>query len=87
MTTRDITGDIGPAFEMKCTVPMFSYSRPSAMLWQAIYEEFIRRGATHKEVIEWLQSKAPRWALDDDLGTAIRAIGSAWAETAPLPGG
>jgi hypothetical protein len=91
---HDITGSIGPFspnrkyWDIKTDTlvteppyPMYSYERPAYILWQAIYEGIRERGFTHKQAIEWLQSKGPRWALDGELGDKLRELGSEYAKT------
>ena len=72
----DITGKIGDLFPSdKPEWPMYSYSRPSYLLWNAIANGLHDRGWTEKRIKDWLQSKSPRWALDRDLGSAIEELG------------
>lgn len=59
--------------------PMYSYNRPSDMLWNAIAANLHKRGWNEKRIKEWLQSKAPRWALDCELGEALAAVGEKYA--------
>ena len=59
--------------------PMYSYNQPSDILWNAIAANLHKRGWNEKRIKEWLQSKAPRWALDCELGEALAAIGDKYA--------
>lgn len=59
--------------------PMYSYNRPSDILWNAIAANLHKRGWNEKRIKEWLQSKAPRWALDCELGEALAAVGDKYA--------
>jgi hypothetical protein len=43
---------------------MYSYERPSRIFWFCVSKELLARGLTEEEVVEWLQSKNPRWLLD-----------------------
>lgn len=74
---RDITSDIGDLYGHSTdpAVRMYSFSRPSRMLWQAVYDGLRAGGCTDAQAVEWLQSKAPRWLLDDSLGTALIELG------------
>jgi predicted transcriptional regulator len=77
----DITGKIGPMFErVEREWPMYSYERPAWILWDAIANNLHSRGWTEHAIKDWLQSKATRWALDGELGDALRALGDEWAE-------
>jgi hypothetical protein len=81
--TYDISGKIGPLFlnDKKPDWPMYSYERPGWMLWNAIAGRLHEKGWSDDEIRVWLQSKEPRWALDGELGDAIKAIGEKFAET------
>lgn len=83
----DITGTIGPMFstDEPAQWPMYSYERPGYMLWNAIYNRLRERNWTEEQAKEWLQSKGPRWALDDKLGEAIERIGIEYADTMGKP--
>lgn len=59
--------------------PMYSYNRPSDILWNAIAANLHKRGWNEKRIKEWLQSKAPRWALDCEMGEALAAVGGKYA--------
>lgn len=77
----DITGRIGDLFPIqKPEWPMYSFGRPSYMLWNAIAAGLSASGWSEDQIKEWLQSKATRWALDGDLGDDIRKLGEAYAE-------
>lgn len=73
---RDITADIGPLYQSGApTIPMYSFDRPSTILWQAVYDAMREAGCSDKKATEWLQSKAPRWLLDGEHGDKLRALG------------
>lgn len=74
---RDITCDIGDIYQHSAdpTIRMYSFSRPSRMLWQSVYDGLRAGGCTDEQAVEWLKSKAPRWLLDDSLGTALIELG------------
>ncbi len=80
----DITGKIGtlngetvnPAPEY----PMYSYERPAWMVWGAVADEMQKRGWKEEQILEWLQSKNARWALDGELGNMIAGAVAKWAE-------
>ena len=81
--TRDITADMcGLAGDR--AIPMYSHERPSNLLWQAVYEGLVQSGMSHKQAVDWLQSKSPRWALDGDLGDKIEALGKEFGRHAFL---
>lgn len=61
--------------------PMYSFDRPSTILWNAIANGLYQRGWNDDQIKEWLQSKGPRWALDRSLGDAITALGAEYAKT------
>ena len=73
---QDITGDIGPLYPSGApAIPMYSFDRPSTILWQAAYDGMRAEGCTHEQATEWLQSKGPRWMLDGMLGEQLEALG------------
>ena len=81
----DITAKIGCLFPIHTELkppewPMYSFSRPATMLWDTIYNRLRERGMTEQEAKEWLQSKSPRWALDDSLGDAIIKIANEYVD-------
>jgi hypothetical protein len=76
----DISGKVGALLPIHTTEkppewPMYSYERPAWLLWNAVAAELHVNGWSEKEIKTWLQSKATRWALDGDLGNAIRDLG------------
>lgn len=77
----DITDRIGELYPTKGEPewPMYSFDRPSYMLWNAIATGLTARGWTEQQIKDWLQSKGARWALDADLGEAISQLGCAYA--------
>ena len=79
----DCTGHIGPSHptQEQAEWPMYSFERPSFILWNAIAGELHRRGWRDKQIRDWLQSKNTRWALDMDLGEALQKLGREYAET------
>lgn len=82
----DITGKIGNLFHSHETPPewpMYSYSRPAYMLWNAIANGLIAKGWTEEQIKEWMQSKETRWALDGKLGDKILKLGEEYAATFP----
>jgi hypothetical protein len=80
----DITDRIGPLYtsDKEPQWPMYSYSRPAYLLWNAIANQLHAQGWTIDEIQTWLQSKQTRWALDGELGTAIEKLGKAYAKKA-----
>jgi len=54
---------------------MYSYERPAYTLWDALANGLIDAGYSEKAALEWLRSKAARWALDGELGDAIAELG------------
>lgn len=79
----DISGRIGPLYKPigEPEWPMLSYDRPAYLLWNAIGRELSRQGWTEEQIIEWLQSKETRWALDGELGDAIDNLGTEFAKS------
>ena len=81
---HDITSRIGPLYgrigERAAEYPMYSYERPAYLLWNAIYNQLRAQKWTHKQAIDWLQSKNPRWSLDNTLGDMIEKIGTEFAK-------
>lgn len=61
----DCTGHIGP-FKSDAAWPMYSFDRPAYIFWNTIAAELNKAGWTDDQIKNWLQSKAPRWALDGD---------------------
>lgn len=79
----DCTGHIGALYEHdKPEWPMYSFDRPSHIVWNAIATVLHKRGWSDPRIKEWLQSKAPRWALDDKLGDELRTAAEIWANSA-----
>lgn len=74
----DITGDIGPLY-VECKVPMYSFARPSTLLWQGVYAGLREKGLTHRQAVDVLQSKAVRHMLDSK-GTTIERLGKRLAK-------
>jgi hypothetical protein len=79
----DITGKIGDLFQLSAPPewPMYSFSRPSWMLWDAIANALHDKGWSDSKIKDWLQSRATRWALDGSLGDAIDELGRKYAAT------
>lgn len=75
----DCTLYIGQLHTEECAWPMYSYDRPSSILWNGIAEALYKRGWSDKQIRHWLQSKEPRWALDGSLGEAIEKLASDFA--------
>lgn len=80
----DCTGLIGDLYTVpaKPEWPMYSFSRPASILWNAVAAELNRKGWTDEEIRKWLQSKHPRWALDGELGDRLAKLGTEWAAKA-----
>jgi hypothetical protein len=84
---RDITADIGPLYNIGApTIPMYSFNRPATILWQAVYDAMRAAGRTDAQATEWLQSKAPRWMLDAELGDKLQALGEEIGQRAAAAG-
>jgi hypothetical protein len=68
--------------KVECTDPwpMYSYSRPGYMVWNAIGQHMADRGYTVEQIKKWMQSKNPRHDLDGGLGDALVAAATQWAE-------
>lgn len=62
-------------------IPMYSYERPAWIVWNAIAKTLHERGWSEPQIVEWLQSKQPRWALDSDLGDALVTAARDFAAT------
>lgn len=86
-----VMSKVGPLFPLTSTgtmaeIPMYSYERPADMLWDAIAKTLHEKGWTEGQIAVWLRSKMPRYALDGDLGDAIIALGTAYADKlVPMP--
>ncbi len=75
---RDITAEIGPLVKMgEPSIPMYSFDRPATIFWQGVYDSMRAEGCNHQQVVDWLQSKFPRWALDGELGSELEDLGQA----------
>lgn len=61
--------------------PMYSFKRPSTILWNAIAASLNRRGWSDERIKYWLQSKSPRWALDGELGDTLEVLGELFARS------
>lgn len=79
----DCTGKIGPlnawAGLSPPEWPMFSFDRPSHIVWNAIAANLNKRGWSDKRIKEWLASKNTRWACDGSLGDELAALADKWA--------
>jgi hypothetical protein len=78
-TQIDITTDIGPLHPEQYEgrpCPMYSYSRPSSILWDAIANGLNDAGWSETKIKHWLQSKGPRYELDGTLGDKLQALGT-----------
>ena len=53
--------------------PMYSYSRPAYLLWNAIARELFAAGWTEARIKDWLQSKSTRRAQDIRQGRRVTA--------------
>ena len=78
----DITGKIGELFPSASPAewPMYSYSRPAYILWNAIANALHKKGWSEQEIKDWLQSKETRWALDGELGEQLTKLGQEYAK-------
>lgn len=84
MSIIDITARIGEFLPIQTMDnppdwPMYSFDRPSRILWNALANGLAERGWTEDQIRKWLQSKSARYALDSDLGDALRDLGHAYA--------
>lgn len=77
----DCTGKIGNLFDYNPQPewPMYSFDRPSRIVWNAVAGKLHAAGWSDARIKEWLQSKATRWALDGDLGNALAATAESYA--------
>lgn len=77
---RDITGDIGPLYQYpeKPKYRMNSFNRAAYIFWQGFYNGLRKKGLTHQQAIDEMQSKGTRWMLDakDDQ---VQALGEQMA--------
>lgn len=78
----DITGKIGDLFSAsrKPEWPMYSFERPAYTLWNAIAGRLKAAGWSDDQIKEWLQSKSPRRALDNELGEKLHSLGVEYAD-------
>ncbi len=77
----DVSGRIGDLFSNlePPEWPMYSYSRPSSIVWNTIARALKAAGWEDEQIKTWLQSKHPRWALNDGLGDALEAAARVYA--------
>ncbi len=77
----DCTGKIGRLYplERDAEWPMYSFDRPSMIVWNAIAANLNTRGWSDKRISEWLASKNTRWALDGSLGDQLAELADKWA--------
>ena len=61
---RDFTGRVGE-------LAMYSYDRPSYMVWDAVMKGLMDQGYSQTAAEAWLKSKAARWALDGAFGDIL----------------
>lgn len=73
-------GQLAP-LDRKPLWPMYSFDRPASILWNSIAAALHKRGWSDAKIKAWLQSKRPRWALDDELGTRLERLGRSFART------
>ncbi|HEX9138971.1 MAG TPA: hypothetical protein VF848_04230 [Steroidobacteraceae bacterium] len=76
----DCTGLIGE-LGSDAQWPMYSYSRPGSIVWNAIASTLNKEGWTDEEIETWLASKNARWALDGELGDALNVAGQEFAKS------
>lgn len=75
----DISDKIGPSEPREgCSHPMYSFSRAAYMVWGAVFNGLVEGGTTQEQAFAYLQGRPARWALDGDLGTALKEAGKAW---------
>lgn len=81
LESYDCTGKIGPLYADARTPewPMFSFDRPSSIVWNAIAANLNKRGWSDQRIRDWLASKNTRWALDGSLGDELAAFADKWA--------
>lgn len=84
----DITGKIGPLYASKEAPewPMYSFERGGYVLWGAIADEMHKAGFSEEKIQEWLQSKCARWAMDGELGEAVREVAAQYVKAHILTG-
>jgi len=77
----DCTGKIGQLFprEQPAEWPMYSFDRPSMIVWNAIAANLNKRGWSDKRIREYLASVHTRYALDGSLGDALMELADKWA--------
>lgn len=61
-------------------IPMYSYGRVSANFWNAFMNGLMDAGFSERAAIEWLRSKAARWALDGKLGDKLETLAFEFAK-------
>lgn len=71
---RDITGEVCGFHPPSGTVPMYSFDRPAYNFWQGAFCALIEFGMSEKQAFDWLQSKSPRWMLDNHADE-VQALG------------
>lgn len=88
--TLSITDRIGPLYPIKAQdrkedCGMFSFDRPSYIVWNAVAETMHKLGHSEAEIKDWLQSKAARWAADGELGQMLATTAAAFVEKCISP--
>lgn len=70
---RDYTCKLGQLGGL-CDWPMYSFTRPASLFWNAFANHLRRCGMKDGEIKRVLQSKHTRWLLDDE-GAFLEEVG------------
>jgi hypothetical protein len=66
-------------------IEIYSYDRVSSMFYNALMNSLINsHGYTEEEAVQFCQSKAPRFALDNKIGDMINKAAKSFAKTDAL---
>ena len=73
---EDYTGRMGDLFtSQEREWPMYSYSRPASIFWNAVANAMRDAGKSDKQIQEFLQSRDPRYLLDGSWGEGLEKMG------------
>ncbi len=85
MTQQDYNSLIGP-LNSDTAWPMYSFERPAYAFWNGLATALHQRGWSDEEIREWLQSKEPRYLLNEGtVPEALEAMGALMALSAQRP--
>lgn len=68
--------------DAETAIPMFSFTAPAIVLWNAVFAELMAKGWSEQEAIAWLQSSAPRHAMERNLHPLLQVLAKGVARRA-----